>query len=164
MARDSEVRQVYFTSAISREFFDLMVGEKLGYGIGRDVFACKLDKSLVVKIERASHSFQNVAEWELWDQLRDTKMASWLAPCVNISENGSVLLMKRTTPIIPGTTKLPVAAPRFLNDFKYQNYGVFERRIVCHDYGRHHAVSEGYSTISKMKKVRFWDVNKDTRS
>jgi hypothetical protein len=164
MARDMDIRTTYFTSVIARDFFDLMAGEKIGHGIGRDVYACKIDKTLVLKIERASHSFQNVAEWELWDQLRETQMSKWLAPCVNISENGTILLMKRTMPIIPGVTKLPASAPRFLNDFKYQNFGIFQKHVVCHDYGRHNAVAAGYLTISKMKRVRFWDVNKDTRT
>ena len=37
---------------IYMDAFNLLCGRKIGFGIHRDVFECKVDKSLVVKVDR----------------------------------------------------------------------------------------------------------------
>lgn len=59
----------HFRGIVAKDFFLAMTGDWLGGGIGRGVYVLGTDPSLVVKIETASHSFQNVAEWEVWNQL-----------------------------------------------------------------------------------------------
>lgn len=115
--------------------FNLLCGEQLGEGSHRRVFACKLDPTLVVKVETAEdhRSFANVHEHRNWDLLQDCKEASrWLAPVVAISPCGLVLLQKRTVDLRP--KELPAKMPSFLTDLKPENYGLLDGRIVCRDY------------------------------
>lgn len=132
-----------FETVVSREFFDFMCGDLLGWGIGRWAFAYKPDPTLVCKIETTRRSFQNVMEWDLWKSHSKggTSVAKkWLAPCTNISHSGAVLLQKRTKPV-PYSLKLPKYVPNVLcGDMKRENWGIYRGRLVCHDYGRHEAV------------------------
>lgn len=145
-----DVARDFFDTGIARDFFFAFCGERLGGGSARVVYACAIDPSLVVKIETASQSFQNAVEWDIWHYWNDCEdVATWLAPCVSISPCGMVLLQKRTTPAAPD--ELPRKLPRFLTDTKCANYGRFEGRIVCHDYGK---VVTNLSTAKR--KVEWW--------
>lgn len=141
--------------SVLRDWMQCACGKELGNGIGRRVFVYDLDPRWVIKIEDKSSSFQNVMEWETWDaaKQRGKEFARWLAPCTAISPSGSVLLQKRTTPIPRG--KYPKRMPPFLNDFKRSNYGLYEGRVVCHDYGTSLLLDHGFSL--KMKKADWWD-------
>lgn len=116
------------------EYDSLILGEFLGEGISRKVYVCRFDPTLVVKIESNARSFANCFEWEMWNRVGcGTKFAEYLAPCVDISACGTMLLQKRTYPLQPG--QAPKMMPDFLNDFKYSNYGMLDGKVVCHDYG-----------------------------
>lgn len=147
----------YFKTALAKEFFYAMCGECLGDGVSRTVFEYLPDKSCVVKLEHATRSFQNVMEWDLWQQHsagKGTSTLKWLAPCVSISESGNVLVQKRTKPV-PWTWKLPKLAPNVLcADMKRENWGIYRRRLVCHDYGRHDAIF--YASKGKNMDVAPW--------
>lgn len=147
-----DVALTYFDSTISRDFFRLFCGVKIGEGMSRAVHACSVRPDLVVKIETAAGTFQNAVEWETWTQLKDTPSARWLAPCEHISDCGTVLLQRRTDPMKAGQE--PGKMPVFLSDFKRDNYGVLDGRIVCHDYGTSLVISHGAST--RLKKVDWW--------
>lgn len=121
-------------SQINKAIRQLSLGEKLGEGATRAVYACSLDPTLVVKIEKFERKFHNIGEWEYWQTFQYVKDVSvWLAPCVSISDCGSVLLMKRTNPLLT-SDKLPTKLPFFLTDFKKENYGKLKNKVVCHDY------------------------------
>jgi hypothetical protein len=114
------------------------------------VFECPLRDDLVLKIEVASESFQNIVEWELWQDNRDyKKVAQWLAPCEFISPCGIILAMKKTTK--PTPSDYPKSMPYFLVDFKYTNFGMLDGRLVAHDYGRHRVTAS-----TRRKKVEWW--------
>jgi hypothetical protein len=135
--------QEYFNSnTVTRDMFGIMVGEKIGYGIGREVFEVRGDSTKVIKFETTAGSFQNIIEWETWQDVCATPQAKWLAPCVRISANGAILVMERTAPI-PPQFKLPTHVPAFLSDFKRENYGLLKGRLVCHDYGTNLACRRG---------------------
>lgn len=138
---------------IHKEAFNVLTGDQIGRGVARSVHACKLDPTLVVKIEDGAGSFQNVAEWNVWEAVKETEWAKWFAPCVAISPCGSVLLMKRTTPVSRGA--YPERLPRFLTDCKFQNYGEIDGRFVCHDYGMNLLLENGMS--NRMRNVHWWD-------
>ena len=128
-----EYTKSYFTTTISTDFFRLICGDVIGYGVGRTVYECEIRPDLVVKIETPSHSFQNQAEWRIWSEWRyDADMKRWLAPCEAISPCGTVLLQKRTEPF--PADAYPKKLPKFLTDTKRSNFGMFEKRVVCHDY------------------------------
>ena len=113
---------------------DLFVGDEVGRGTFRIVYAHALDPTLVVKVEQRARSFSNVSEWDLWNEVADRpELARWFAPCVAISFSGSVLIQKRTEPI----RRMPAELPDFFADIKRPNFGRYKGRIVAHDYGNH---------------------------
>jgi len=117
------------------EAFNIIAGELLGEGACRKVFACKIDTSLVVKVEKDPQGmFQNAHEFRMWQECQTyRKVADWLAPCVSISTHGMVLIQKRVEPVPAG--QLPKQLPTFLiRDRKPSHFGMFEGRIVCCDY------------------------------
>lgn len=117
------------------EFVNLMIGDMIGEGAFRKVYECKLDPSLVVKIENtANREFPNVHEWAIWQEVEFHDILSkWYAPCVQISHSGSVLLQKRTKPL----RKMPEMVPELFADVKRENFGLYQGRPVMHDYGNH---------------------------
>ena len=146
--------RAHFTGIISVDLCNLMCGKWLGGGIGRGVYALGIDESLVIKIETASTSFQNIMEWETWTSLEldETDAMDWFAPCHFISPCGTILIQARTKPM--DKSQAPKKLPAFFTDVKYQNFGWYEGRIVAHDYGYNKFVSLG----SKCKLRRAaWD-------
>jgi hypothetical protein len=133
------------------EFESLFLGKKLGEGMSRKVYACRTDSALVIKIERRAGYFQNIREWETWNELQYTAAAKWLAPCIDISSCGTILLQKRAQPI--REKELPKQMPVFLCDFKLANFGVLEGRVVCCDYGTNLTISQAAG--KRMKKVKW---------
>lgn len=118
-----------------RDAFDVLCGKLLGEGIHRKVFECRLDPTLVVKVEtdEEHRSFANAYEHRNWQECRDYKpVARWLAPVVRISPCGFILLQKRVAPL--RQSELPAKLPRFLTDIQVANFGLYEGRIVACDY------------------------------
>lgn len=134
-------------SLLEVEAFSVFVGERLGSGMSREVSACRLNPDLVVKIEMEAQRFQNITEWQTWEQVSHTECAQWFSPCVLISSAGAVLIQKKTTPIL--YENLPEMIPIFFSDLKQSNWGLFEGRAVCHDYGYSLALKRGLSTRLK---------------
>lgn len=119
---------------INKELFKLVCGEMLGEGIGRKVYECTFDPTLVIKFETEGGSFQNIYEWKTWKDCEHWKKAAdWLAPCVSISSCGAVLIQKRVEPI--HKSMLPLKIPAFLHmDLKLSHFGMYEGRVVVCDY------------------------------
>ena len=138
-----------FSPFIHKEAFRLLCGNKLGAGISREVYSSEILEDCVIKIEENAGYFQNIAEWTVWDIVKDTKHAKWFAPCVAISPCGSVLVQKRTT----ASLKYPKKLPGFLDDTSTANYGTYDGRFVCHDYGWGMIIKEGLN--SKLKTVEW---------
>lgn len=139
------------TGTIARDFFHLICGEKLGFGLSRDVFVFEWDPRYVVKFEAGAQSFQNVTEWNTWqDAQHHDEAAKWLAPCVKISACGCVLIQRRTRP----AKKLPDKVPAFFTDLKASNFGMIGSKFVCHDYGINLMCNSGLTT--RLRKAD-WD-------
>lgn len=118
---------------VLKEFIYFMTGDKLGGGSTRQVYHHPFDKDKVIKIENSTTEFQNVMEWEFWnDWKHDKDVVKWLAPCYAISDSGTFLIMAKTEPL----KKVPLSLPTFLTDHKPANYGLYKGRVVCHDYGK----------------------------
>lgn len=124
----------YFAPGTARDFFRLMCGERLGGGSAREVFVFDADPKRVLKFETKYASFQNVFEHDTWQWLRASSVGRWLAPCYALSGNGTILMQARTSPL-PFDYKLPKKVPALLGDLKSENFGLFEGRLVAHDYG-----------------------------
>lgn len=73
----------------------MVCGEKLGEGIHRTVYACKIKPELVVKVETDDmRYFANVLEMRFWnDHEHYSKVADWLAPCEYLSPDGRILMI-----------------------------------------------------------------------
>ena len=151
---DSDVRS-RFNGTISVDLYQLMCGKWLGGGIGRGVYVLGVDPSLVIKVETVGRSFQNVTEWEVWDDLvrADTDAMDWFAPCHYISPCGTILIQARTTPL--AKSQAPKKVPAFFTDLKYQNFGMYDGRVVAHDYGFHKFVALG--SKCKLQRAQWYD-------
>lgn len=122
-------------TAAYRDLMNMMRGEKLGSGVARNVYVNALNTEQVLKFENAACSFQNIKEWETWRYWRHHEpVARWLAPCIDISPNGVVLIQARCEPL-PASYKMPKTLPQFLTDLKRANFGLYKRRLVAVDYG-----------------------------
>lgn len=139
-----------FTDTVDRDFISFFLGEKLGSGIARQVYAHGFDDRKVIKVEVGAGSFQNIEEWNTWKEIQHTKWAKYFAPCEAISACGTILIQRRTKPL---TNKPKVLLPDFLCDFKVQNYGKIGSQVVCHDYGMNLMRLSGRV---KMKQPEWW--------
>ncbi len=137
------------------DFIDMWCAESIGTGTQRDVYQFRYNKSLVVKIDKTNGVyFANVAEWDIWTQAKENKdISKWLAPCVQISNAGKVMLQVKTTPI-KDISLLPKKIPAFLCDTKIQNWGMLKGVPVCHDYANNRLFSTG--TKTGLIKAEWW--------
>ena len=128
---------------VEHDFHDLILGERLGSGISREVFVFNYDPKYVVKIEEQNH-FQNATECMVWEAVMNTEWAKWFAPVKKISPLGTALIMKRTyTP--PARAVFPKMLPDFLADSREANWGWMDGRWVVHDYGMTRLITNGFS-------------------
>jgi len=133
---------------------DLLIGEKLGVGIHRAVAIYKPDPTLVLKCALECPNI-NVLEEEIWTMVKETNIAKWFAPCVDISSCGIFLLQKRieTRP----KSEYPKLIPSFFGDLKYSNYGWLNGKFVCCDYAGFITTSMCHKWSGKLKKADWWE-------
>jgi hypothetical protein len=143
---------------IFEDAFNLLCDRKIGEGVFRDVYECRIDRTLVVKIETDSQgpwrTFNNVREMQFWQDNEMVKdVAKWLAPCVYLSPDGRVLCQKRVAMFTEAEKKtLPTKLPAFLTDTKYTNFGMYEGRVVCVDYA-----SVIQNPSMRIRKAEWWE-------
>lgn len=143
------------SETVLRDLVSLVAGDPLGGGISRKVYVFEPDPSLVIKFEDSGRSFQNVAEYQLWQDLLHTPFAKWFAPVVQISYCGSVLLMKRTEPM--QRDQYPDKVPSAFMDRKRSNFGMLDGRLVCHDYGVNASTMAVNAMNNRLIKADWWD-------
>ena len=149
-----DVVVAYFRNTISLDLLRLICGDVINFGTCRTVYECDLRPDLVLKFETASYRFQNIMEWQIWcDVMHNKKAAPWLAPCELISPCGTVMAQKRTQPLAKDA--YPKKLPKFLTDTKRVNYGLYDGRVVCHDYGTAKILSG--DDIFDLRNVRWTD-------
>lgn len=141
--------------ATAADAFNLLCDKKIGEGIHRDVFTCRINDALVVKVETDGpfRYFANVMEMKFWSEHADhTAVAQWLAPCEYMSPDGLVMLQRRVEPLRRSDV-LPEKLPTFLTDIKRENFGWLDGKIVCVDYAMHLDHPN-----TRLKKVK-WDAD-----
>lgn len=119
-----------------REFESLLLGRELGRGATRAVYTSALEPDkYVIKWEFGS-SYQNIVEFETWERLCLARhpVRKWFAPCHILSRHGRLLVQSKCAPL-PDDFKWPRKMPRCFTDIKWHNFGIFEDRLVCLDYG-----------------------------
>lgn len=137
------------TTNTNDELINLVCKKLIATGSTRRVFQC-FDESLVVKVEIHDHVFANISELLLYNGLNGTPHIKWLAPIVDISENGKFMFMKKTEPL--PDDKAVWMLPEFLADLKRENFGLYEGKIVAHDYANHFCFTSALLN-SKLHKV-----------
>lgn len=139
---------------LHREAYEMLLGEQIGFGRNRKVYVNALNPKTVVKVEDSEERdmFQNVVEWRLWCTVQYTKFAQYFAPCLYISPNGRIMIMRRTDAL--SSVDYPKTLPKFFTDFQRRNYGMLNRRFVCHDYGIHRVTEKGLTHATK--RVKWW--------
>jgi hypothetical protein len=122
-------------SAVFEDAFNMLCGKKLGEGVHREVFECRIRPDLVCKVERGdARFFANILEDRFYNLCYFKPAAiKWLAPCEYLSPDGRILLQRRADPI-RSTDKLPDKLPTFLDDIKRENFGYIDGNLVCVDY------------------------------
>lgn len=139
-------------NVVKADLVRMMLGDRVGLGASREVYQFMANGRWIIKLE-VRDTFQNVHEHEVWKLVRDTKWRRWFAPVVMVSECGQCLVMEQTVPL-PLKAKRPAMMPSFFDDLKPENFGTFEGRIVCHDYGLTKLLSQGLDH-ARMVKARW---------
>lgn len=147
IAKDSDLEM--FPQDQLHAALSVLCGERLGYGISRTTFAMRYCDDKVLKIENAdSGVFQNVIEWRAWEYIQhDTEMLKYFIPCVEISRCGTVLVQMKAEALPDDMHE--VELPDFVGDYKRENLGMFEGRVVVLDYGLWNPVARGKVKIKK---------------
>jgi len=85
----------------------------------------------VVKVAKSTRKITaNRREWQIWQALKDTDKARYLAPCIAISSDNKILIQQRA---YPSEISMP-RAPGWLTDMKPANCGWIDDRLVSIDY------------------------------
>lgn len=132
----------------------LLCGDRIGQGSAREVFVLRTNPEYVIKIERTGGSFQNICEWELWSFVSGSPLEKWFAPCDMISDCGVMLVQRKVAPL--RRSELPKRLPEFLCDLKPENFGIFQGRFVCCDYGT--MACAVHNTSRRMVPAKWRDV------
>lgn len=133
------------------DLIGFICGDHIASGTFRDVFEYNLDPKLVVKIQRDKDSFNNIIEFEIWNEVRFTPFEKFFAGCRWISIGGRVMLQEKTKPITK-TRRPPELIPTCFADIKEDNFGFIGNRFVAHDYD----FSLGLLDLSKQPRMKKW--------
>jgi hypothetical protein len=136
---------------LAKQALNLLVGECLGQGASRRVYALRNTPDLVLKLEYDNRDFSNVIEWTTWSQLQKTKWAEWLAPCISIDEFSGVLIQARADDLTDEQWAALKEYPAFLGDAGRRNWGWYKGRPVMRDYAFNHLITCGLKNM-KMKR------------
>jgi hypothetical protein len=134
--------------AITHDFINLFLGELIGAGMYREVYALRTDETKVIKIESfANNRFCNQLEWEIWNAA-PLHVQRWFAPLVAISPCGTVMIQERVKPL----NKTPMRVPSFLTDLKPSNWGLYKGRPVCVDFANNLFFDQEFRRM-RLKKL-----------
>ena len=120
---------------MKNELEQLLIGKKIGTGMHRTTYECRLNHKWVVKIaddERMGRG-ANCLEYKIWQEIQYTSEAKRFAPCLDISEGGKYLLQERAE--LGRKKDYPAKIPAYFTDIKMSNFGFIGKNFVCVDYG-----------------------------
>lgn len=155
---DVKMSYIDDVNLILKEISNILIDKPIDSGAYRNVY--EVDSlfggdQYVLKIENGN-GFQNIMEWNLWNELNyDKELSKWFAPCLKISEHGKVLIQRKTSPLTEKDIAKFDKIPEYLTDTKKSNYGMIGRQLVCHDYGLINISM--IMSKAKMKKPEWWE-------
>lgn len=150
------VNDMFSGHAVSEDLFRMLCSDLLGSGISRHVYRVNSDllggvlKGCVFKFEMGD-GFQNITEWQVWNEVAGSSHEPWFAPCVAISPCGQVLIQREVKEL--GIGSLPDKVPAHFTDLKRENWGMYRKHPVCFDYGYHRIFENGLT--NRMRKARW---------
>lgn len=149
--------------ALHNDAIDMLCGKLIGEGSTRKVFECTLMPGYVVKIEKDSSSFRNIAEFDVYSAVKGTDHEKYFAKIHLMSSNGRILIMEKTVP--PGPNDWPEMLPPYISDRHTGNFGMIRLKnvktgkhlwhFVCHDYGHNQMLEFGLT--KRLTKVEWRD-------
>lgn len=142
----------HFRTVLARDLMGMVLGDSICHGTHRHVFNHATNKDWIVKVENGAQSFMNIAEYQVWQSVKETKLAKWFAPVLEISPSGLLLIMPRCQ-VATINDDLPKSVPAFMTDLKPENWGWLDGRWVCLDYGLHLLHEHGMT--SRMRKANW---------
>lgn len=136
------------------ELEKIIIGEKVGRGVHRDVFVFAPNKNFVIKVANGEDGRGvNILENKLWWDLYDTPAQKWFAAVTMVSPSGLYLIQERLEAL--PRKQYPKKIPHFFTDTKYSNFGHSPTKgFVCCDYGSFN-IFRGIST--KMVTAKWWE-------
>ena len=134
------------------DLVNLLCGKLLGQGQYRKVFQCAIEPAHVVKHD-SGHNFSNINEYQVFSEFTGTELEQWLAPVIWLSPRGLWLIQAKTTPIIEAD--LPTKIPAIFADTKAENWGSYQGRPVCHDYGNHNVFNLARRSGATLKRAQW---------
>lgn len=130
---------------LASEYIPRFIAERstatfLGAGVTREVFTLPSVPGVVFKVAKhASHretNHGNKTEWDFWQRYgQRSDVRPFVAPCIAISEDFSILVMQRANPVLNDNDefKFRIQAP-WAGDVHRSNLGYITNRIVAIDY------------------------------
>lgn len=136
------------------ELESIVIGEKIGRGVHRDVYVFAPNKNFVIKVAIGDDGRGvNILEEKLWADMYETPISKWFAPVTLVSPGGKYLIQARLEPM--RRKDYPKMIPHFFTDTKYSNFGWLpDKGFVCCDYGSFN-MFRGVSI--KMVKANWWE-------
>ena len=117
------------------------LGKYIGAGGCRKVYEHKDNPEWVIKVAKSPRKVvANRSEWNVWQALKDTPEAKYLAPCIEISEDNKWLVQMKAK---PATKVFRSEEVRWwMKDFKLVNMGMLGDRLVFVDYDHPHIAAK----------------------
>lgn len=137
MTESNKLKLSYLEDPIlSLEIISSLCGELIGQGCYRDVYEYEIDPRYVIKVENSDGDGSNWVEWRIWHTVKHTTDGTkdWFAPCSWISDNGRLLLQRKTQPLYSREKHIPEKIPAYFTDIKDSNFGWIGKQLVAHDY------------------------------
>lgn len=118
------------------QVLEACLGALIGEGSRRAVYRYSTDVRFVLKREKKLPPIENIVEWVLWNELRDSSYSIHLGKLFAISESGRFLVMERLESISLNDYAKSPDVPLWLADVKPDMFGKnVEGLVKVRDYG-----------------------------
>jgi hypothetical protein len=109
----------------------------IGKGWNRNVYEHPEDPELVVKVVTHLHEGidSNKLEWEIWNKIKDTKHAEYFCPCVDLTQDGHLIMQKCEKTKEKNEEKIYVLGFYVRDSKRSGNKGLLNNKMVIIDYG-----------------------------